>query len=849
MDRMLGSNKDTESIYEIYRACRLCGGGAGYKMPIIQNIVDLDGSEVELKQKIRDCVQIEVHQDDKMPPLICELCVDKVNDFYEFLDMCRQTNKRTRLRLGLPPQSMPRGAPDAGDCILGVTEPIFGNEDSDGEPLSKHKKVKVKREPVVRIKLENLETEERRLRHKNSEEPERRHRHGNSEDQERSTRHNRLDSNLRVTRHSRSRDEDITLSSLKDKTIPSRTPKSILKKDSNSKTDKQPVTGCLKRLRDKDSIQSENPSKKVKLNIKTPTPPKKLSPKSSPRLQPKSKPTRTLRSPVVSLPKSSPSPAKEMYPCDICGYSSKTTQARASHLRSHTVGFTNTRLACNPCGDWFPTTEELATHQKRHKSRSLPYNCRICDTDFKKLSDYDNHFEEYECIPFVEVPDVKCDVCWHLFPTNNLLEGHKCLGEDNRPGGDVIINKELLSKLKPIQVRISRCDPLLANVKQEHYDVSCVSDEYGLDENCYYPYISGLRIKSEFRGMVDIHDEIKKEFCSEDYVHWDSDDSDSDDEITCNVALNPCDKKKRVPSLAALTLKTIFSYRFLGKVPRKRRKVKPERVFDSILTDQDEVRMDISSIIDNLGDDDIDKNNGNDDDDKVDNDRSQDDCGNKCLNLDDSDMIKESVVNNGVNDSDHNDKTDTVSSIDDSATVNDVIVDLNVNNEINLTKDNISLDSTDTKKNFNENNDNRTENSESNDNCTNDSLEKEEKLLEIKSFDSELLESNSTMDGNDLDSKSSITNYTDNSNLESNVNNNHQNNDSDRISNNDNDSIDDAMLTDELDKRSTESNINNSLNDNDNSTNKVINDLDDLINNSTEIKVGLSNIDDFNFDS
>ena len=52
----------------------------------------------------------QVHQDDKMPPLICELCVDKVNDFYEFLEMCRQTNKRTRLRLGLPPQSMPRGA-------------------------------------------------------------------------------------------------------------------------------------------------------------------------------------------------------------------------------------------------------------------------------------------------------------------------------------------------------------------------------------------------------------------------------------------------------------------------------------------------------------------------------------------------------------------------------------------------------------------------------------------------------------------------------------------------------------------------------------------------------------------
>ncbi|RVE49900.1 hypothetical protein evm_005493 [Chilo suppressalis] len=78
-------------------------------MPIIQNVIDADGDEVDLKQKIRECVQIEVHQDDKMPPLICELCVDKVNDFYVFLDLCRQTNKRTRQRLGLPMQSTHKG--------------------------------------------------------------------------------------------------------------------------------------------------------------------------------------------------------------------------------------------------------------------------------------------------------------------------------------------------------------------------------------------------------------------------------------------------------------------------------------------------------------------------------------------------------------------------------------------------------------------------------------------------------------------------------------------------------------------------------------------------------------------
>ncbi|KAH9640128.1 hypothetical protein HF086_002788 [Spodoptera exigua] len=104
MDRQLNSTKDKQTIYEIYRACRLCGAGAGYKMPIIQNVIDLGDSEVELRQKVRECVQIE---------------------------------------------------PDAGECILGLTEPVYVNDDSDGEPLSKQKKqpkVKGKREPELKVK-------------------------------------------------------------------------------------------------------------------------------------------------------------------------------------------------------------------------------------------------------------------------------------------------------------------------------------------------------------------------------------------------------------------------------------------------------------------------------------------------------------------------------------------------------------------------------------------------------------------------------------------------------------------------------------------------------------------------
>lgn len=51
---------DDQTIYDIFRACRLCGAGGGYKMPIIQNIVRFGSNEVDLKQKIKECLQIQV---------------------------------------------------------------------------------------------------------------------------------------------------------------------------------------------------------------------------------------------------------------------------------------------------------------------------------------------------------------------------------------------------------------------------------------------------------------------------------------------------------------------------------------------------------------------------------------------------------------------------------------------------------------------------------------------------------------------------------------------------------------------------------------------------------------------
>lgn len=97
--------------------------------------------------------------------------------------------------------------------------------------------------------------------------------------------------------------------------------------------------------------------------------------------------------------------------------------------------------------------------------------------------------------------------------------------------------------------------------------------------------------------MVSIDKEIRDElYREEDYVHWDTDNS-SDEEETL---LTPTIKKRKVASLTTLVLRTIFTRRCLGKVPKKLRKVKNN--FDLFNVD-DDYNINLSNIITNLDED------------------------------------------------------------------------------------------------------------------------------------------------------------------------------------------------------------------------------------------------------
>lgn len=108
----------------LYKICRLCGIDNPSKVPILPKrteIIDLD--EPSLSQKVFELVGFSVSKDDKMPQTMCTLCVDKINDFYEFREMCYATNKQTRNLLGLK-QADPQKLMDIKPIIKSESLPI-----------------------------------------------------------------------------------------------------------------------------------------------------------------------------------------------------------------------------------------------------------------------------------------------------------------------------------------------------------------------------------------------------------------------------------------------------------------------------------------------------------------------------------------------------------------------------------------------------------------------------------------------------------------------------------------------------------------------------------------------------
>lgn len=121
-------------------------------------------------------------KNDRMPQRICALCVDKINDFYEFREMCQATNVQTRKLLNIPEPKAPKKVAfkkedDDVESILGIVDTdVKPKAVPTPKPVKKSKKTPApstvtaandsrfrgmsKREIEITLELERIKKEE-----------------------------------------------------------------------------------------------------------------------------------------------------------------------------------------------------------------------------------------------------------------------------------------------------------------------------------------------------------------------------------------------------------------------------------------------------------------------------------------------------------------------------------------------------------------------------------------------------------------------------------------------------------------------------------------------------------------
>ncbi|XP_046985533.1 zinc finger protein 85-like [Schistocerca americana] len=67
-----------------YELCRLCTSSEGTKMHIFRE----EGRRRQLPTKIQICLPVQVCEDDSLPKIICNHCVEKLESFYDFRESC-----------------------------------------------------------------------------------------------------------------------------------------------------------------------------------------------------------------------------------------------------------------------------------------------------------------------------------------------------------------------------------------------------------------------------------------------------------------------------------------------------------------------------------------------------------------------------------------------------------------------------------------------------------------------------------------------------------------------------------------------------------------------------------------
>lgn len=417
----------------IHKICRLCGVDQPHKIPIIDGIETIivgdEDEEASLAKKIEECVGIQVFKDDKMPQNICSLCVDKINDFYEYRLMCAATNLQTRtilnlnlveptrklLNFGDLPQLEPSVKEEEKKDVKKVVEVATSSSSSisPSAGIKKGKKkrgppspspspgpttriktvVDVKDEPVPAVPVKALTKKER----------------------------------LKQLQQQREKDEK------KQKEKDEKKQKDEKRKKDDDKKDRKEDKPKKEKLEEKSVEIVEQ--KHTRSKRKEPSPAKEGSEK-------------------VELSVPPPKKIKFEHPCSYCSDEFKTQVELDGHLGFKHVPVVR-KFGCGSCRETFETILESKDHNLWHQLTRTLYTCFKCKRKYDKNMALVKHMSLNACgrvargRPPTLLPDIQCRLCNKKFKTQNLYEWHACFlkPKGNCPKcGKYFVKKQILTR-------------------------------------------------------------------------------------------------------------------------------------------------------------------------------------------------------------------------------------------------------------------------------------------------------------------------------------------------------------------------------------------------------------------